>query len=180
MNQFKDFIEYILNAVKIWIIVQPWEAGIRVRRGKHIKRLTPGIYFRLPYFDTVYIQETRLRVCEVPMQTCTTKDLHTITIKAAVGYSIVDIEKLYSTLYHPETSILNIAMSEVAAKIFETNSNEIKPEDIEQMALQALKLKDYGICFEYFKITNFAAVKTYRLIQDSTYSWEGLKMDQKK
>jgi len=53
-------------------------------------------------------------------------------------------------------------------------------DDIEKRALKALNEKDYGIKFEYFKITNFAIVRTYRLIQDSTYSWEGLKMDEKK
>jgi len=180
MNQAKELLEYLFNAIKVWIIIQPWEAGIRVRCGKHLKKLTPGLYFRIPYFDNVYVQETRLRVCEVPMQTCTTKDLQTITIKSAVGYSITDIEKLYNTLYHPETSILNIAMSEVASKLFQTSSKDIIPVDIEQMALKSLDGKDYGIRFEYFKITNFAAVRTYRLIQDQTYSWEGLKMDEKK
>ena len=59
MNQVKDFFEYIFNAVKIWIIVQPWQTGIRVRNGKQVKKLTGGIYFRLPYFDSVFIQENR-------------------------------------------------------------------------------------------------------------------------
>lgn len=180
MNQAKELIEYLLNAIKIWIIVQPWESGLRVRSGKYIKKLTGGIYFRIPYFDNVFIQETRLRVCEVPMQTCTTKDLKTITVKASVGYSIIDVELLYNTLCHPETSILNIAMSEAAAMIFEMNTSDIRPADIEMRALAALTEKEYGIKFEYFKITNFAIVRTYRLIQDHTYSWEGLNMNDKK
>lgn len=180
MNQAKEFFQYIFNAIKIWVIVQPWEAGLRVRCGKQTKKLTGGVYFRIPYFDNVFIQETRLRVCEVPIQTCTTKDMKSVTIKAAVGYSIVDVEKLYNTLYHPETSILNIAMSEAATMIFENDVANINPLDIERRALDALNKKDYGIKFEYFKITNFAVVRTYRLIQDPTDSWEGLNMNDKK
>lgn len=180
MNQAKEFFQYIFNAIKIWIIVQPWEAGIRVRNGTKVKKLNPGIYFRIPYFDNVFIQETRLRVCEVPMQTCTTKDLKTITIKAALGYSITNIETLYNTLYHPETTILNMSMSEVSTMIFKSDCQDINPIDIERDALLTLNEKDYGIKIEYFKITNFAIVRTFRIIQDSTYSWEGLKMDAKK
>ncbi len=45
MNQLKDFFEYIFNAFKIWIIVQPWQTGIRVRAGNKIKKLEKGILF---------------------------------------------------------------------------------------------------------------------------------------
>jgi regulator of protease activity HflC (stomatin/prohibitin superfamily) len=62
MYQVKEFFEYIFNAVKIWIIIQPWQQGLRVRNGKDVKLLNGGIYFKLPYFDSVYVQETRLRV----------------------------------------------------------------------------------------------------------------------
>ena len=67
MNEVQQFLEYVFNAFKIWVIVQPWETGLRVRAGKKVKNLSKGMYFRLPYFDSVYIQESRLRVSEVPM-----------------------------------------------------------------------------------------------------------------
>lgn len=177
---FKETLEWIFNAVKIWVIVQPWQKGLRVRGGKTIKKLSAGIYFRIPYFDNIFIQETRLRVCEAPIQTCTTKDLKSVTIKSAVGYSIQDVEKLYNTLFHPETSILNIAMAEVAEIIFQLEAAEIKPKNIEETVLASLNKNDYGIRFDNFSITNFAIVRTYRLIQDTTHTWEGLDMDNKK
>ena len=75
MNQIKDFFEYIFQSIKIWVIVQPWEKGIIVRNGKHTRLISKGIYFRIPYFDSVFIQESRLRVCSLPVQTLTSKDL---------------------------------------------------------------------------------------------------------
>jgi len=47
--------------------------------------------------------------------------------------------------------------------------------------INQLKDTDYGLTFEYFKVTNFASVRTFRLIQDSQ-SWidNGLKLDEKK
>jgi hypothetical protein len=180
MNQVKDFFEYIFNSIKIWIIVQPWQSGIRVRNGKHIKKLSGGIYFRLPYFDSVFVQENRLRVTEMPMQTLTSKDIKTITLNSSFGYSILDVGKLYETLYHPEKTLQNIAMSEVANFIWNNKLETITPESLEESVLLKLKAEDYGIKFEYFRITNFAVVRTYRLIQDQSWISENLQMDTKK
>lgn len=35
MNQVQQFFEYITNAIKIFVIVQPWQTGIRVRNEKN-------------------------------------------------------------------------------------------------------------------------------------------------
>lgn len=181
MNQLKDFFQWILDAIKIWVIIQPWEQGLLVRNGSTMKKLKGGIYFKIPYLDSVYVQETRLRVITLSMQTLTTKDGHTITINSSVGYVIEDLQKLYLTLYHPESTLTNIAMGEVAEFLYTHNKTEITPKDIENKVLEKLKADDYGLKFEYYKITNFAVVKTYRLIQDQQ-SWvdNSLKLDEKK
>ena len=180
MNQVQQFFEYIFNAIKIFIIVQPWQTGIRVRGGKTIKKLEKGIYFRIPYFDSVYIQESRLRVAEIAMQTLTSKDLKTITLNCSFGYSIKDIEKLYSTLYHPESTLKNMVNSEIASFVFDKNLLDITPIELEKYVLSKLSELDYGLNFEYFKLINFAVVRTYRLIQDQSWTSEGLRMDEKK
>ena len=180
MNQIQQFSEYILGAIKIWIIVQPWQTGIRVRAGKKITKLSKGLYFRIPYIDSVYIQENRLRVASMPVQTLTSKDIKTITINGAVGYVINDIEKLYQTLFHPETTIINIASSEISEFVFNNNIQDINPQAIEDYVLEKLNVEDYGLTFSYLKITTFAVVKTFRLIQDQSWVDETLKMDDKK
>ena len=180
MNQVKDFIEYILNVIKIWVIVQPWQSGIRVRLGKYIKNLEKGIYFRIPYIDSVYVQEVRLRVVSMPVQTLTSKDNHTITLDGALGYKINDIRKLYQTIFQPETTISNIVMNQVAVFISGHDLADINTKKIQEAVLEKLKEKDFGIDFNYYLLTNFAVVRTYRLIQDHTWFNEGLKMDKKR
>jgi hypothetical protein len=180
MNQVQQFFEYIFNAVKVFVIIQPWQTGLRVRNGRKIKKLNKGIYFRIPYFDSVFIQETRLRVGEVPIQTLTSKDLQTLTISSSFGYSVEDIETLYNTLYHPEETLQNIAMSEVANFVFTNNIKDITPDNIEKSVLDKFKEMGYGLNFEYFKIANFAVVKTFRLIQDQSYGYSRLDMEDKR
>ena len=180
MGQIKELIEYLFNAIKIWIMVQPWQSGIRVRAGKHTKKLKPGMHFRIPYIDSVYIQEVRLRVVDMPMQTVTTKDERTITLNGAAGYIIEDIEQLYKTLFHPETTIRNIIMSETSEACFNTDLADIKIDELELKIIDKLNETNYGIKFTYFKIINFAVVKTFRLIQDSAWNYEGLNLAEKK
>lgn len=180
MNQVQQFFEYLFQSLKIWVIVQPWESGLIVRNGNKIRKVEKGIYFKIPYFDSVYVQETRLRVVSLPVQTLTSKDQKTITMNGAIGYIISDIEKLYKTLYHPETTISNITMSEVSDFIFTKAIDDITPASIEEKVLEKLNADDFGITFEYFRITNFAIVRTFRLIQDQSWNHEGLPMDSKK
>ena len=180
MGQFKEFLQYIFEFFKIWVIIQPWESGLIVRNGRRIKKKSGGIYFKIPYFDSVYVQENRLRVSLMALQTLTSKDMKTITIGGSIGYSISDLERLYSTLYTPETTISNIVMNEMAEFIHNNNVNAITPKKIEGKILKVLKSKDYGLDFEYFKITNFAVVKTFRLIQDQSWTDETLYMSKKK
>lgn len=180
MGQVQQFIEYIFNAIKIWVIIQPWEEGLRVRMGKHIKKLHKGIYFKLPYFDSVYVQETRLRVKNMPIQTITTKDGMTITLNSALGYTITNLERLYQTLYAPEATIQNIAMSTNAEIMRNLDASDIVPEEVEKQVLEKLNEKDYGMSFEYFKITSYAQARTYRLIQDHAWNDEGFTLNEKK
>lgn len=180
MGNIKEFVEYIINMVKIWVIVQPFEKGLRIRAGKRIKKLEGGVHFKLPYFDSVYVQESRLRIADMPMQTTTTRDLKTVTLSGAIGYSISDIEKLYNTITHPETSIRNMAMSEIAAFLFTVDAKDIDTSKMETIVLRKLQSQDYGIKFEYFKVTNFAVIRAYRLIQDQNWGGEALRMNDKK
>lgn len=180
MNQVKDFLNYIFQAIKIWIIVQPWESALIVRNGKRIRKVNGGLYFRLPYFDNVFIQETRLRVASLPMQTLTTSDHKTITLNSALGYTINDIKLLYHTLFQPESTIKNISMSTIADVVGKTAFDNLDLELIQASVLKELQESKYGLKFEYFKITNYAVARTYRLIQDQSWADDRVNMSDKK
>ncbi|QTE37500.1 SPFH domain-containing protein [Mucilaginibacter gossypii] len=180
MESIKGLIDYLLNIVKFWIVVQPWEQGIRVRFGKYQKLLPGGVHFRIPFLDTVYIQCDRLRVISMPMQTLTSKDFKTVTLNGSIGYEISDIELLYNQMVHPELTISNIAMGAIADFIYQNEIANIAAIDIENVVLSKLKTTPYGINIGYFKLLNFAVVRTYRLIQDQSWSDRGIDLNEKK
>lgn len=181
MGSIRELLDYILNVFKFWIIVQPWEQAIRVRFGKNQILLKGGLHFRIPLLDNFYIQCTRLRVVSMPMQTLTSKDIKTVTINGCIGYEIINIETLYNNMLYPEQTISNMVMGELSDYIFTHDILTINPGIIEAHIMGKIEdLSRYGIKITYFKLINFAIVRTYRLIQDHSWISEGIKLTDSK
>lgn len=181
MNWINDLLTHLTKIFQWWVMINPWEQAIRVRFGKITKLLNTGIHFKIPFFDSVYVQTTRLRVVNLPLQTLSTNDEKTITITLAMGYSIENIEVLFQTLYHPESTMANICTGEIAEYVSTHDLSECRPAILEACVLNKIKsLPDYGLKIEYFKVVGFANVKTYRLINDMYTSMNSIDMDFKK
>ena len=170
MNYIGQIFDFIQKLLVWWVTISPWEQAVFVRGGKRVRVIGPGIHLRIPFFDQVYCQTTRLRVLQGSPQTITTKDGKTLTIVMALGYSIVDIKKVYMGLYQPESTLCNILQSSVAEAVREANYEECTPAYIEQKAVKDISIDDYGLKFEYVKATGFSQVKAYRMIQDGHWT----------
>jgi SPFH domain/Band 7 family protein len=168
MGSLLTMLQNFFNGIKLWITVAPWEQGIRVRAGKHLKFLGAGIHFKLPVLDNFYIQTTRLRLSGTGRQTTTTKDGKTITFAAAVGYQIDDLVALYKSLHHAEDTIQNLirgALSDyVSTHVLEECTPGILGELIREEVLPALR--SFGLGNVNVYLMEFSVVKTYRLIGD--------------
>ena len=169
MNSLFEFIRRFAEVFIWWTVIQPWEGAIRVRFGRWVWPLAPGVHLRIPYADSVYRQTVRLRFCMMGVQTLSTIDGKTITLAASVGYRIADVWKLYNTLHHAEETIRQFAMSEIARFIQCRPLVECSPEAIEGAVSKTLCLDQYGIAFDGIRLTDFAVVKTYRIINEQRY-----------
>jgi regulator of protease activity HflC (stomatin/prohibitin superfamily) len=159
-----------------WYTVSPWEQAIHIRRGKLKAIRQGGLYFKIPFIDVVYVQTTRLRMIDGSMQTLTSKDGVTITIKCSFGYAIKDINKIYETLYHQDMTLGSLIQGTIGEIIRTTDSKEITPKKIEQEVLKIVDANKYGLKDCLIRITTFAIVKTFRLIQDSSGLYENTIM----
>jgi hypothetical protein len=163
-----------------WFTVMPWEQAIRIRRGRTTRLLGAGLYLKVPFIDAVYIQTTRMRMVDMPIQTVSTQDGTTLTIKAVIGYSIKDVQLLYNTLYHPEMTLNSMAMGHIGEYVRGNSIANISPLKIEEFVNSKIIASDYGLDKMTIRITTFAGVKTFRLIQDHSGMYEGLNMEPKK
>jgi len=179
MEWFKEIFNQLWSLLKWWVIVQPWEQGLRIRLGKKVKLLDKGIHFRLPYFDSVYVQPIRLTYTNMAPQTLLTKDGRNLTIALIVGYKITDVFKLYNSVSEVEGFISGSVMGEVSDFICSNINENCKPDLISTHLRNKFKSMDFGLCVSEIKVTSFAEVKTYRLIQDTNWMGNGHKLNTK-
>lgn len=168
LNTIWNFFERFVNLFKWWVIVNPWEQAIRVRLGKHVRLLNAGPHWKLP-IDKVFVQSTRLRILSMPIQTLTTRDNKTLTLSVTVGYCIDNIEKLYRELHHADDTLTNLTQGIIANYVGTHTAAECEPQRLKDAATGALAFERYGLGSAQVYITDFAFVRTYRLIQDQRY-----------
>lgn len=172
-NLFDSIINFFRQFI-FWVMVEPWEQAMRVRLGKHVKLLKPGVHFRVPYMDTVHKQSSRYRTAICPSQTLTTKDGHTVVCSFAVGYALADIQKLYNTMHSASDTITQTVASFVADQVTITNKEGLRAVDISRELTVRLAddFQKYGLKEVSVRLQDFAFIKAFRLIQDQRYSMD--------
>ena len=172
-----DFINNIFRLFQWWVILSPWEAGVRVRLGKYVNTFGAGVHLNIPFIDHFYVQSIRLRVAGLDTQTLTTRDGQTITLSGTFGYCLQDIRKLFDTLYNPEQTVRNFVESAIAQYVATHDFVDCAPLAIATAVQPNLHLEQYGLGCAQVRIVEYARVRTYRLIQgDRDTPWSGLSV----
>lgn len=171
MSFFQQFLDFLWALINWWTVIEPWEQAVRVRFGKHLALLGPGVRFKIPFFDHVYIQNVRRRVASVGLQTLTTRDAKSITIDGSLGYRIGDVMQLHTTLHDAEYSIKQEVTGLIADYVITHDKADCGPADIVAHVRKAHRLTKYGLADVDFFLSGYISdIPTYRLVQDGMAS----------
>jgi len=179
MEWLKEIWNQISSLLQWWIIILPWESGLRIRLGKTVKILSSGIHFRIPYVDSCYKQTIRIHFINLAPQTLTLKSKETLTISLIIGYSISDIFKVYNSVSEIQGVISGSVMGSISDFVSQAILDECHPSDIENHAKECLQKNDWGIEIKEIKTVSYAIVKTFRFIQDNAWMGQDHKLDNK-
>jgi regulator of protease activity HflC (stomatin/prohibitin superfamily) len=164
---FVQWLTSILQQVKLWAVVAPWERAVRVRMGKHALVLGPGVHFRIPLLDSILMFNNRLRIASFPNQTLTTEDGRTISVAGNVGFRIDDPLLAMNSLQQPEYSCAALVQTTVSSYISTRSLDGIDKSEIEAEAKADLERIASGLSIEYVSLTDFAPVnRTFRVLGD--------------
>ena len=169
MNAFVQFLRSITGLFRWWVVVMPWESAVRVWLGRHSMILGPGVHLRVPVLHAIYKQSVRLRVMNLTVQTVTTRDGKTVTLSAAVAFVISDILRLYESVHDFGNSLGNLALSAIAEYVQAHDGSDCVPGKIQAAAAEAIDGARFGLSEMQVFITDFAFVRTYRLISDQRW-----------
>lgn len=167
MTELFQWLLGLLKQFRIFVIVLPWESVIRCRLGSRVRVWDSGWHFRIPFVDSLSVVNTRLRICNAPMQTLTTADGQSLSVSFSFGFRITDPHAALMRFTEPETSLAGVAQSLVAQFIQDRPLSEIKPLEL-SAAMRAVVVGECGDCIEidYARVVDFVAAPTMRLLQE--------------
>ena len=160
MELFINWLTRLFSSWKPWVIVAPWEMGVRVRLGKIAQGLPPGPHFRIPLLDRVVLVNTRMRIGQCPPVCLSTPDGRSRVVKASVGYTIIDPLKAMVTYTDPEAYVTAFAQAEAARLI--------TPEVA--LAMMQAELELGGIRVDFVRYVDDVTARVFRLMMGSDWS----------
>ena len=151
-----------------WTIIDPWELGIRVRKGKTIKPLKPGIRVCWPFIDTVLTEPATLQTVNLQNQTMTTLDRVNASVSGVIKYHVLDLRLLWLTVHESDETIANTALEAIAAHIATQTFVELDSVVLGRAAQRTLRreTKAWGVRVESFRITDLADSNVHRIMSD--------------
>ncbi len=81
---------FIMLSVRI---AAEWERVVVLRLGKYSRLVTPGLFWIIPFFETTYKVDLRVRVWDVRPQEIMSADSAPVQVDAVVYYQIIDPKK---------------------------------------------------------------------------------------
>ena len=165
MSWLNQLFSKLFELFNWFFTVVPWERGVRVRMGKHMKVCQPGIHIQLPFIDKVYLMNIRDRIHATNAQTLTTADGVTITLQAGIRFSIVDVMPMYNRLHQAGDTIGLEIEGLISDYVITHKADECKPAQVLAHVKDHIHLEEYGLDCTKIMLTDFVRTKTYRFIQ---------------
>ena len=175
MPEWLQAIFNFFGRFRIFYIVMPWEQAIRVRLGSRVKLVGPGFHWKFPFLDRVFTQNIRLHVVSSCSQTLEGEDGKAIAVVACIGFSIRSLLDVYKSVQHLDEALYSWASAEIAERI----GGDCTREQLEALVTAGLEEKagSWGIKVEFCRITDYARVRVFRLMQSDRWSRPGPDLD---
>lgn len=163
-----DFIITIGKDALPFVIIEQWSEAVHLRFGKFYRVITPGVYFKIPFMDSIVETAVITQSVSLPAQTLTTQDEQTIVLKAIVRYHISDVKKYLLEVEHANMVLVDTTQGIIRDIVEITDWANLV--DVNNILTKKVKtfVKRWGISIERITITDLGIVKTYRILGDGT------------
>lgn len=174
MGWLNTILQAFAKPFQWWVVVAPWERGLRVRLGKVAADLAPGIHLRIPFLDRILLQSIRLRTVFMSGLTVTTADGHPIIVSIAIDFAITDLRQMFDSLSAPDVTLRYRAAAAVADYLSRKCKAEISALGIERAANEAMDQFGCGLGLIRVRVTMFSYARTHRIIMNDYSDGAGL------
>jgi regulator of protease activity HflC (stomatin/prohibitin superfamily) len=162
-----DILVTFIHDILPFKIVDQWEAGVHLKMGKFYRVVSPGLNWKLPFFDKIWVTPIITQTVNLSPQTLTTLDERSIVLTSMVRYHVVNVECFLLKVMHANDVLVDMTQGIIRDVVENTNwddlvdlTNIVTPEVNNEVA-------KWGIVVEAVKFPDLGEIKTYRIITDN-------------
>jgi membrane protease subunit HflK len=160
-----------------FVIVEQWNGAVQLRYGTFIKVLSPGIHFKIPFFDSIIECPVITQSVNLPSQTLTTLDDEGIVLKSIIRYRVSNIQTYLLSVMHANDVLIDTTQGMIRDVVELTTWDDLV--DVNETITN--KVKEYvvrwGIEVEAVTITDLGIVKSFRIFGDEGHKTTILPTD---
>lgn len=162
-----DLIVTFIHDVLPFKIVNQWEEGVHLRNGVFLRVVKPGLIFKRPFFDKIWVTPVITQTVNLSSQTVTSLDERNVVLSSIVRYHIHDVKKFLLGVMHANDVLIDTTQGIIRDIVEKTTWNDlvdlnksVKPEVNKQV-------QKWGITVELVSFPDLGEITTYRIIGDT-------------
>ena len=143
-----------------------WEKGIVLRLGEYSREVGAGIFFIIPFIESVYVVSTRTTPVDIPKQDIMTRDNVSVYVNGVAYFHVTDPKKVLMNVRDPGYAISRYAQTALREVIGTMSLDEVLSERT-KIAERIEKIVDkmahtWGIDIESIKIQDIVLPDTMK------------------
>jgi regulator of protease activity HflC (stomatin/prohibitin superfamily) len=161
-----DLLVTFIHEILPFKIVDQWEAGVHLRIGRFHRVVSPGLNWKVPFFDKIWVTPIITQTVNLSPQTLTTADERSIVLTSIVRYHVFNVQSFLLNVMHANDVLVDMTQGIIRDIVETTNWNDLVDlTDIVTPAVNDEVIK-WGIKVEAVKFPDLGEIKTYRIITD--------------
>lgn len=166
---FEPIIEILKSAGTLTspvVIVPAWQGGVILRFGRWHRTLTPGYYWKIPFFEDVVLAERCETTMRLPPQSLTTKDDVSVVVSSIVKYEIRDMKKYVCDVWDQKDVLADVTMGAIAQCVRESTYKDLMDGVPDKEVLTKVKrgVGKYGFEVNQVTFTDRSRARSIRLV----------------
>lgn len=160
-----------------FVIIEQWNGAVQLRFGKWVRDLSGGIYFKIPFFDSIIETPVITQSVNLPSQTLTTLDEESIVLKSIIRYRVNNIRTYLLNVMHANDVLIDTTQGIIRDVVEMTTWNDLV--DVNSQITNEVKefVIKWGIEVEAVTITDLGIVKSFRIFGDEGHKTTILPTD---
>jgi membrane protease subunit HflC len=163
-----DLVVTFIHDILPFKIVDQWEAGVHLKTGKFHRVVYPGLNWKVPFFDKIWVTPIITQTVNLSPQTLTTLDERSVVLTSIVRYHVVNVHSFLLNVMHANDVLIDMTQGIIRDIVETTNWDDLV--DLTNIVTPAVndEVAKWGIVVEAVKFPDLGEIKTYRIIGDTT------------